>query len=245
MRAAAAGVALVLAFAAVPARAADLVVAASESLAVALQPIAREFEAAHPDTRVQLQFGAGDAVIDDIVRGAAIDVFIPADDELMDRIEPLMLAGSRRDVALNRLVVIVAAKAAAPPARLADLAHLERVALANPASVASGRYAKGALERAQLFAPLQPKLVLAAGEREVRDRVIGGEADAGFVYATDAAIVGDRVRVAFAVPTVRPVRYPAAIVRASADEATARAFIEFLRGAPAQEMLRHYGFTGR
>ncbi|MEP7275593.1 MAG: molybdate ABC transporter substrate-binding protein [Betaproteobacteria bacterium] len=227
-----------------PARAADLVVAVAESLAAALEQIGRDFEAAHPPARVRLEIGARDELVDRIVQGAPIDVFVPADDEVMDRIEPLMLPGTRRDIAQNRLVLIVAPRAV-PPASLAELSKVERITLANPLAVPSGRYAKAALERAQLWTALMPKIALAAGERQVRDRVATGEADAGFVYATDAAIVGARVQVAFDVPTVRPIRYAAAIVRASREERAARAFIEYLRSAAARQVLAHYGFTGQ
>ena len=78
----------------------------------------------------------------------------------------------------------------------------------------------------------------------MRDRVVARRGRRGLRVATDAALVGDRVRVAFGVPTVRPIRYSAAIVRASREEAAARAFVEYLRGPPAREVFAYYGFTG-
>jgi len=78
----------------------------------------------------------------------------------------------------------------------------------------------------------------------VRDYVARGEAGAGFVYATDAALVGDRVKVAFNVPTATPIRYSAAIPRASTEEGSAREFLQYLRSAPARKVLAHYGFVG-
>lgn len=246
MRNAVARFALAAAFAgSAAAPAAELVVAAAASLAVPMEQIGREFEAAHPGTRVRLEFGASDTLVDRIAQGATIDVLIPADDDALDRIEPMLLPGTRRDVAANRLVVIVPPRAASVPAALPDLAKVERIAVAKAPGGPAGRYAKAALERAQLWATLTPKIAFAANDREVRDRVVAGEADAGFVFATDAALVGDRVRVAFGVPTVRPIRYSAAIVRASREEAAARAFVEYLRGPPAREVFAYYGFTGQ
>ncbi len=226
------------------ARAAELVVAAADSLAAPLAQIGREFEHAHPDTQLRFEFGASDALLELIVHGATIDVLIPADDEAMDRIEPMMLPGTRRDIAVNRLVVIVPPKAQQVPATLADLSKFERIAIARPQKGPAGRYAKAALERAQLWAPLTPKLQQADSDRQVRDRIAAGEADAGFIFATDAAMVGERVKVAFGVPVVRPIRYTAAIVRASGEEAAGRAFIDYLRTPAAREILRHYGFLG-
>jgi molybdate transport system substrate-binding protein len=79
----------------------------------------------------------------------------------MDRAAGVMLAGTRRDVAANRLVLIVppAAAVGAPAlTSLADLAmpRIERVAMGNPPSVTAGRYAKGALERANLWTASRP-----------------------------------------------------------------------------------------
>jgi len=139
-----------------------------------------------------------------------------------------------------------AASGAPPPTSLADLAtpRFERIAIGSPQSVTAGRYAKGALDRANLWTALTPKFVYGADVREVRDYVARGEAGAGFVYATDAALVGDRVKVAFSVPTPTPIRYSAAVMRASTDESTARAFIQYLRSPPARKVLAHYGFVG-
>jgi len=231
------------------ARAADLAVGAAASLAPAMEQIGREFEAARPGTRVQFSFAQSDALLNQITTGTPIDVFIPDDDEVMDRAAGVMLAGTRRDVAANRLVLIVppAAAASAPAlTSLADLAtpRIERIAIGNPPSVTAGRYAKGALERADLWATLTPKFLFAADSKAVRDTVVRGEAGAGFVYATDAALVGDRVKVAFSVPTVTSIRYSAAIPRASTEEALAREFLQYLRSAPARKVLAYYGFSG-
>ncbi len=80
--------------------------------------------------------------------------------------------------------------------------------------------------------------------RQALDYVARGEVDAGFVYATDAAIRPGRVREAFrpAEDTYRPVTYPAAVVRDSKHRALAGAFVELLVGADGQAVLRRLGF---
>jgi len=72
--------------------------------------------------------------------------------------------------------------------------------------------------------------------------VARAEVDAGFDYATDAAIMAGKDKVAFTVPTREPVRYPAAPVAASANAPMAVRFVEFLGSAPAQSVLAKYGF---
>ena len=86
-----------------------------------------------------------------------------------------------------------------------------------PASVPVGRYTKAVLEKAQLWPAIEAKMIGAQSVRQALDYVARGEVEAGFVYGTDAAIMPDKVKVAFTVPTDTPVLYPIAPVAASAE----------------------------
>jgi molybdate transport system substrate-binding protein len=130
------------------------------------------------------------------------------------------------------------------PGSLADLAapSFARIALGQPAAVPAGRYARGALEAAGLWAAIEPKVIGAQTVRQALDYVARGEVDAGFVYATDAALMPGKVRVALTVPTAQPIAYPAAVVAASPNAALAQRFVEHLTGAAAQAVLARFGF---
>jgi molybdate transport system substrate-binding protein len=221
----------------------ELVVSAAASLSNALRDVAAAHAAAHPETRVLLNFAASDVLVAQIAKGAPADVVATADEDSMDRAERmgLLLPSTRRAFAQNRLVLVV--PTARPPARLTDLrdARFARVALGNPASVPAGRYARAALERAGLWSDLAPKLVYGENVRQVLDYVARGEADAGFVYATDVAAASGRVHVAGDV-AAGPILYPVAVVRSTAHADAARAFAGFLAGPAAQAILARHGF---
>lgn len=229
-----------------PVAAADLTVSAAASLTNAFRALGPLFEAAHPGVKVQFNFGASGALLQQIAKGAPADVFASADQETLDQAQAqnLLQAGTRRDFVSNALVVIVPTGSANVPKTVADLAQpaYARIAIGLPASVPVGRYTKGVLEAAMLWGPIQPKTIGADTVRQALDYVARGEVDAGFVYATDAAIMPDKVKVALTVPTARPVLYPAAVVAGSPNAASAGKFVDFLAGPQAQAVLAKFGF---
>ncbi len=78
--------------------------------------------------------------------------------------------------------------------------------------------------------------------RQALDYVARGEVDAGFVYRTDAAVMPDKVKVAFTVPTETPVLYPIAPVAASTNAAMAQRFVGYVTSPAGQAVLVKYGF---
>ena len=238
--------ALALALAAGTAAAADLTVSAAASLTHAFKDIASAFEAANPDTRVQLNFGGSGALLQQMAKGAPVDVFASADQETMQQAErqQLVRPGVKASFAGNALVVVVPHDAAAPPKTLADLAGpaVKKVAIGLPASVPVGRYTRAVLEKANLWTPIEARMVGAQTVRQALDYVARGEVDAGFVYATDAAILPGKVKIAFVVPTEMPVVYPIAALAAAPNPAAAQKFIAFVLSPAGQAVLAKHGF---
>jgi len=228
------------------AQCAELVVSAAVSLTDAFREIGRSFVASQSGTTIAFNFAATDVLLAQISKGAPADIFAAADEESMDRAERegLLLPGSRHDFAANRLVMIVPARASTVAA-LDELAlpRFGRIAVGSPRTVPAGRYARAALERAKLWDRIEAKCVFALNVRQVLDYVARGDADVGFVYATDAAVMRDKVKIVLDVPTPTPIRYPVAVVRASRHPGEARAFVESLTADPARRVLASYGFA--
>jgi molybdate transport system substrate-binding protein len=233
-----------LALAARAAAAQDITVSAAASLGPALRDVIPLFEAAHPGIRVRLNLGASGALLQQIAAGAPAQVFASADEETMDQAQArgVVRSSDRRTLVHNRLVLAVAADLAPArtPRTLAEVAALPRVAIGLPASVPAGRYARGALEAAGLWARIEPQLVGAQNVRQALDYIARGEVDAGFVYASDVALAAGRARAAFEVPTARPIRYPiAALVNAPP---AARRIVDYCLSQPARAVFARHGF---
>lgn len=228
-------------------QAADVIVSAAASLTNAFTDIGREFEKMHAGQKILFNFAGSGALLQQIARGAPVDVFASADQDTMDKAfrQNLILRSSLVDFTHNTLVLVVPAKGG--PA-LADLDGLRapavaRIAISNPQTVPAGKYAKDALVVAGLWDVLEKKFINTRNVRQSLDYIARGEVDAGFVYATDAAIMPERVRVLFDVPTKTPIAYPIAVVKGNGKERLALDFIEFVKSPPAQAILAKYGFT--
>ena len=230
----------------VGATAGDVVVSAASSLTDAFKAVATAYEAKHPGTKVVLNFAASDVLLQQIANGAPADVFASADQKAMDKAQAqgVLLNGSRKNFATNQLVLIVPTTSQLTITGLKDLEKpsIKRIAYGDPASVPVGRYTQAALQADGSWQAVSAKAVLAANVRQSLDYVARDEVDAGFVFATDAAIAKDKVKVALRVNSPTPISYPIAVVAQSKHVADAQAFENFVLSPEGQQLLAKSGF---
>ena len=227
-----------------PLSAEELNVFAAASLTNALKEIGAAFEAASGH-KVVYNLGASSDLARQIRAGAPADVFFSADKRQMDGLEKegLVRAAERVDVLSNVLVVVVPADSSARVASPADLLRFPRLALADPEAVPAGVYARAWLESLGQWDALKGRVVPALNVRAALSAVESGNAEAGIVYRTDAAI-SKRARVVFEVPREQgpAIVYPLAPLAASRKAATG-AFVRALTSAPARAIYLKYGFV--
>ena len=228
----------------VSARADEVWVFAAVSTTEALEGLAPAFQQVSGH-RVRFAFGASSDLSRQVVAGAPADVFLSADVAKLDGVERagLVQAGSRVELVSNRLVVIVPAASRVEVAGPAGLKGLRRVALADPAAVPAGVYAKAWLTKAGVWTDVAPRVVPTVDVRAALAAVAAGRVDAGVVYATDAA-QSKKVRVAFMVPEGDAPRivYPVAALTRGKSPGGGLAFVRFLRTEVAREAFRRVGF---
>jgi molybdate transport system substrate-binding protein len=224
----------------------EIRVLAAASLSDVLREIAPLHARATGDTIV-FAFGGSGILARQILEGAPADVFVSADTIRFDRLEAagLVAEGTRRILAANTLVLVVAGERGAVVADFSDLVDpsIRRLAIGEPTTVPAGAYAKEHLEKLGLWPTLQRKLVPLDNVRAVLAAVEAGNADAGFVYRTDA-LASARVRVAREVPRedAVPIVYPAGVLTGAKSPEAARALLEFLVGTEAQAVFAKHGF---
>lgn len=230
-----------------PAVAGELLVSAAASLTNAFKDLATQFEATHPGTTVLTTFGASDVVLQQIIHGAPTDVFASADQKAMDKAVAAQVVdpATRTDFVRNEVVLIVPTDNPGKIQSIKDLhdAAVKRVAFGNPASVPVGRYTQAALETSGDWDAVREREVLGQNVRQVLSYVERGEVDAGFVFATDAATMRDKVKVVQTLQTPTPVVYPIALVKREGRSASAQAFLEYVLSEQGQAVLAKYGFS--
>jgi molybdate transport system substrate-binding protein len=161
----------------------------------------------------------------------------------MDQVEKagMVKAADRVDLLSNVLVVVVPSSSTAAVETPRDLAALPRIALADPAAVPAGVYARQWLEGLGLWSEVQPKVVPTLDVRAALAAVESESAPAGIVYRTDAA-TGRKARVAFEVTNGPKITYVVAPLGAAKNRAAAQAFVTFLRGAAGKAEFEKRGF---
>jgi molybdate transport system substrate-binding protein len=218
-------------------------VSAAVSTREALEQVAADFRQ-QTGIPVALSFGASSALARQIEQGAVADLFLSADEDWADYLAKNDHVAERRTLLTNRLVVVLPADSSLSVKDLADLAGpgVRRLALAGP-EVPAGRYAREALRSAGLWGRLRERVLDGGDVRAALTFVARGEAEAGMVYATDAA-GNARVRVALEVPAERhaPIRYPLVLLRREPIKPGARALYNYLASPEAAAVFRRVGF---
>jgi molybdate transport system substrate-binding protein len=220
----------------------EILVFAAASLTESLEEIGKAYEA-KTGTKVIYSFGPSNDLQRQISAGAPADVFFSADTPKMDALEQagLVKKADRREFLSNVLVVVVPADSPTLPANAKELASLPKIALADPAAVPAGMYAKKWLESEGLWSQVEPKVVPALDVRAALAAVASGSVPAGVVYATDAKTFKG-VRLAFTVANGPPIAYSVAVLSGSKHAAEARAFVKFVESDEGSAVFRKRGF---
>jgi len=227
-----------------------LTVLAAASLSRAFPDIGREFSEVSPGTVVRFSFAGTDALAAQIEQGAPADVFAGAATAYGDRLATAGLVGPVRPFCTNAIVLITPAGDTDTVGSPADLASPGVSIVVSAPTVPAGAYAREAIAGLEeAYGPGFAARVLANVVSEELDvesvlaKVRLREADAGFVYATDAAAASGDVRTVALPPAARVTAvYPIAPVASSRHPEEARDFVAFVLGPSGQRILSDAGF---
>ena len=205
------------------------------------------FEDKYPWITVEGTYDSSGKLQRQIEEGLEADVFMSAAMQQMEALEAGGYVDPADEVRLleNKIVLIVPAGSESGLSSFEDIEKAETIALGDPESVPAGQYAKEALTSLELWDAVSARASFGTNVTEVLNWVAEGSADAGIVYATDAA-TADQVTVVAEAPEGSlegPVIYPVAVVKDSANREAAERFVEFLQSEEAMAVFEAYGFS--
>ncbi|HBT79907.1 MAG TPA: molybdate ABC transporter substrate-binding protein [Selenomonas sp.] len=223
-------------------------VSAAASLTNVMQDIAKEYEQQHPDVKVEFNFGSSGALQQAIENGGQSDLFVSAAQKQMNALEKagLLADGTRQDLLINDVVLIVPKDSKKDIKSFEDLNtdKVQKLALGEPKGVPVGQYSEQIFTYMKNLDAMKAKAVYGTDVRQVLSWIEQGEADAGLVYATDAAIT-DGVKVVAKAPadSHKPIIYPVSVLKDSKQLDLAKDFEQFLLNDTSKALFEKYGFT--
>ncbi|QIX28815.1 molybdate ABC transporter substrate-binding protein [Nocardioides sp. JQ2195] len=218
----------------------ELKVLAAASLTESFQELEQRFEEDHAGVDVKLSFGSSTTLAEQANDGAPGDVLATADRKSMDlAVDGGSVGGEPTEFATNALVLVVPTDNPARITGFDDFADSDWVRCDD--DVPCGRLAATLLEENQVDREPASREI---DVKSVLAKVTSGEADAGFVYASDAVAAGDKVKT-FPVPGAEdePNPYFIATLEQSEDADLAADWLELVGSEEGQELLREAGFS--
>lgn len=227
----------------------SILVAAAASLKNAYEDeLIPMFEEQYPGVTVEGTYDSSGKLQTQIEEGLEADVFMSAATKQMKALDDEGMIASDTIVNLleNKIVLIVPTGSDSKIDSFEKIGDAASIALGDPESVPAGQYAKEALTNLNVWDSIQDKVSFGTNVTEVLNQVAAASADAGIVYATDAASKADQVTVVAEAPEgslEKKVIYPVAVVKATAHEDAAKAFVDFLQTPEAIAVFESYGFV--
>ena len=227
----------------------SILVAAAASLKNAYEDkLIPMFEEQYPGVTDEGTYDSSGKLQTQIEEGLEADVFMSAATKQMKALddEGMIASDSIVNLLENKIVLIVPAGSDSKIDSFEKIGDAASIALGDPESVPAGQYAKEALTNLNVWDSIQDKVSFGTNVTEVLNQVAAASADAGIVYATDAASKADQVTVVAEAPEgslEKKVIYPVAVVKATAHEDAAKAFVDFLQTPEAIAVFESYGFV--
>jgi molybdate transport system substrate-binding protein len=199
------------------------------------------------DPSERYQFGGSNPLAAQITQGAPADVFAAANTALPNQLFSKGLCSKPVVFTRNTLVVVVPKSNPAKIRSIYDLTTPGVKLVIAGSGVPVGSYTLQILKNMNLSGSVLKNVVSRETDvREVLAKVALGEADAGFVYSTDAKTVSGKVTVVKVPAWAQPkVQYGICIVSKSGDRVAAQAFIRKVLSKAGQRRMQQYGFLPR
>ena len=238
-----------------------LVIAASPSMKVPVEALARAFEATHPDVKARIYYDTGLELRWAIagmenkvgqktyfIGSGPIHLIAPGGDELITRLETkyYVLPDTKRPYAAVPLTLVVPVTLVEAPASFEELGKgaTYRIAIADPVLTELGRQTRQLFEALGIADDVKGRLDVASDARGVLDHLLYGQADVGIIFGPDAVKEQERIRVVATAgkPTFEPTMHSMAMERYCPNRSLCEEFLSFIQSPEAEKVVKSLGY---
>jgi molybdate transport system substrate-binding protein len=212
----------------------DVTVFAASSLTEVFQAL---------DPNAQYNFAGSDELATQIQEGGGADVYAAASPKYLEQLFANGLVEEPKTFATNKLILIVPKDNRAGIESVDDLGKAGVKLVVGAEGVPIGDYTRTVLENMNATDVLDNVVSQEEDVKGVVSKVSLGDADAGFVYATDVEPVADKVTaIDLPADAQAQVEYQIAVVRDTEHHDAAQKFVDLVLGQDGQNALRLAGF---
>lgn len=226
----------------------QLSIAVASNFTAPMREIALEFENA-TGHQLRISYGASGKFFAQISHGAPFQVFLSA-----DQAKPAALCDAGLAVSASQFSYAIGALALwSPESNTVDeqgailrTGNFNKLAIANPLLAPYGRAAVEVLKRLKLDEVTREKWVTGENIAQTYQYVSTGNAEIGFVAVSQVIENGSlKSGSAWILPSdlYSPIKQDAVLLTSAKDNRVAKAFIAYLKGSEAQEIIRAYGYN--
>jgi molybdate transport system substrate-binding protein len=229
-----------------------LTILAASSLTDAFGQLGKSFERQNPGTTVRTSFGASSDLLAQVQQGAPADVFASAAEEEMNTaVNDGLVSGKPEDFVKNREIILIPR---GNPANIGGLGNLSKpgIKLVLAAKdVPAADYAVEILGKAERVygSSFEQKVLsnVVSREADVRasvNRVVVGDADATFGYASDyTPDIKDKVKAIPIPPNLNIIAtYPIATLKDAKEPSLANKWVDLVMSSKGQKVMKEWGF---
>ena len=234
---------LLAAFGAALAKADDVSVAVAANFTAPVKEIAAAFEKKSGHHAV-LSFGATGGLYTQITQDAPFEVFLAADEARPKKAvaDGFAVADSLFVYAVGKLVLWSKSADAVKDVATLKTASFSKIAICNPTAAPYGAAAVATMQKLGLYDALKPKIVEGADITQAFQFVDSGNAEVGFVALSQLAGKSGGSRWLVPQELYPPIKQDAVLLKKGASHDAAKAFLEFLKGPEAHEVIERYGY---
>ena len=228
---------------------ADVTIAVAANVSYAIESLKKEFNVAHPETKVEVVLGSSGKLTAQIKHGAPYDLFMSANMKYPDALYVEKMAATKPVVYAQGALAMLSVKEQNYCAELhvLTLPEIKKIAIANPKTAPYGAATKEALENAKLYKRLEKKFVF------------GESISQTVTYATTAADIGIIAKSSLYAPQMAhfkeaihwldidetlytPIDQGMVILKEGEGNVEVQAFYDFMLSVKAKMILKSFGY---